>query len=284
MATTRINDVDLYYEVHGSGETVVLTHGSWGDATGWQGVVPGLAEKFEVVIWDRRGHSRSADGDGAGTIDQDAADLAALIEHLDRPRAHVYGSSSGGTVVLKLATRRPGLISSVAVHEPAVPGLLDGDEETALVLDEMNTHLERVQTMIDSGGHEKAAEYFIDNVAVGPGAWQRFPETVRRTFTANAGTYAEELTDTTAFVVDTHTLATGEVPIMITIGTESPPLLLATTRELIRQVPSARVEILEGSGHVPYRTHPDLWLETLLDYYESPRIHETCLIGGCHRL
>jgi pimeloyl-ACP methyl ester carboxylesterase len=269
MTTESINGVDLYYEIHGSGETLVLTHGSWGDATGWQAVLPGLAARFEVVIWDRRGHSRSGKGHGAGTIEEDAADLAALIDHLDRQGAHVYGSSSGGTVVLKLAARRPGLISSVAVHEPAVPGLLDGDEETAFLLDEMNVHLEKVRTMIESGGHQDAAEYFIDNVAVGPGAWERFPETVRRTFIANAETYAEELSDPTAFVVDTHKLTTSEVPLMVTLGTQSPPLLLATTRELIRQVPSARVETLQGSGHVPYRTHPDLWLETLLDYYES---------------
>ncbi|GMQ97709.1 MAG: hypothetical protein BMS9Abin17_0209 [Acidimicrobiia bacterium] len=39
-----------------------------------------------------------------------------------------------------------------------------------------------------------------------------------------------------------------------------------STRELTRQIPSAHVETIEGSGHVPYRSHPDLWLETLLGY------------------
>lgn len=271
MAFARINGVDLYYEVHGSGETVFITHGSWGDATAWQAVVPGVAERYEVVIWDRRGHSRSSDGNGAGTIDDDATDLAALIEYLDRHPAHVYGSSSGGTVVLKLVAARPDLVTSVAVHEPAVPGLLDGisDEDTARVLDEMNGHLDKVRTLIHSGENETAAEYFIDNVAVGPGAWERFPREVRRTFITNAKTYAEELSDPTAFVVDTDTLAASDVPILVTLGTESPQLLLATARELMRRIPSARVATLEGSGHVPYRTHPDLWLNTLLGFYKA---------------
>jgi len=56
---------------------------------------------------------------------------------------------------------------------------------------------------------------------------------------------------------------------MITLGTESPTLLRDTTNELIRRVPAARVVTLEVSGHVPYRTHPDLWVETLLDFYGS---------------
>lgn len=271
MSIASVNGVNLYYEVHGAGETVFLTHGSWGDATGWQTVVPGLAERFEVVIWDRRGHSRSSDGDWAGTIDADAADLAALIGHLDREGAHVYGSSSGGTVVLKLAAVHPDLVASAAVHEPAVPGLLDGigDDHITRALGDLSLHLDKVGTLLESGDDETAAEYFIDNVAVGRGAWEQFPRDVRQTLTANAKTYAGELSDPTAFVVDTDTLATTELPIMVTLGTESPPLLQATTRELIRRIPSVRVETLEGSGHVPYRTHPDLWLETLLDYYET---------------
>jgi len=273
MATAHINGVDLYYEVHGAGETVFLTHGSWGDATGWQAVLPGLAAEHEVVTWDRRGHSRSSDGTGAGTLDADAADLAALIEHLERQGAHVYGSSSGGTVVLKLLAARPDLVTSAAVHEPAVPALLDaiGDANTARALEEMNRHLDKVRTMIESGEDETAAAYFIDNVAVGPGAWGQFPREVRRTFTANARTFAGELADPTALVVDTDTLAASVVPILITVGTESPPVLLAASRELGRRVPSVRVETLEGSGHVPYRTHPDLWLATLLGFYNRTR-------------
>ncbi len=271
MAVAHMKDADLYYEVHGTGETLFLTHGSWGDATGWRAVIPGLAERYEVVIWDRRGHSRSSGGERSGTIDDDATDLAELIQHLDRPGAHVYGSSSGGTVVLKLLAARPDLVSSVVVHEPAVPGLLDSleDTETRTLLEEMNDSLDRVRAMIESDQHAAAAEYFIDNVAIGPGAWDRLPQEVRRAFTANAPTYAEELCDPTAFVVDTDTIAAADIPLLITHGTESPPLLLAATHKLIDGLPGARVVTLENSGHVPYRTDPDLWLQTYVGFLQT---------------
>jgi pimeloyl-ACP methyl ester carboxylesterase len=268
VAIAHVNGVDLYYEVHGSGEPLFLTHGSWGDATAWQAVIPGLAERFEVVIWDRRGHSRSSDGDGPGSLQEDATDLAALVEHLDRRSAHVHGSSAGAIVVLNMVISRPDLIASAAIHEPPVMELLNGTSEVeiARALANQQVHLDKVKTLIEAGGGRKAAEYFFDNVAVGPGAWEHFPEGVRAALVANASTYADELSDPAAWTMDTRSLGTSEVPIMITLGTESPPLILAATRELIQQTPSAHVETLDGAGHVPYRTHPKLWLETLLGY------------------
>jgi pimeloyl-ACP methyl ester carboxylesterase len=53
----KANGIGLYYELKGSGEPVVLVHGSWGDATSWRFVVTGLAERFRVLAYDRRGHS-----------------------------------------------------------------------------------------------------------------------------------------------------------------------------------------------------------------------------------
>lgn len=269
MANIGVNGVDLYYEVTGSGQPLVLTHGSWGDATAWQGVIPTLASRFRVVIWDRRGHSRSSDGAGAGSFQQDADDLAALIEHLGLADAHVYGTSAGGIVVLTMVASRPDLVRSAAVHEPPVMGLLDEgtDADTARSLAEQRQQLDRVRTMIEAGSWPEAAEYFFDNVAVGPGAWDNYPEPVRSALEANAPTYADELADPMAWAVDAGAISAAGVPIMITQGTESPALILAAASELVRQIPSARAVTLEGSGHVPYRTHPDLWLETLMAYF-----------------
>ena len=49
----------LNYDVTGSGETLVLVHGSWSDRNNWLPVVPGLAESFRVVAYDRRGSGLS---------------------------------------------------------------------------------------------------------------------------------------------------------------------------------------------------------------------------------
>lgn len=105
MATAEINGVELYYEQVGEGDRMVLTHGAWTDGRTWHALTERLADRFEVITWDRRGHSRSGDGNGTGSCREDASDLAGLIEHLGGP-VHVVGNSAGGNVVLNLVAMR----------------------------------------------------------------------------------------------------------------------------------------------------------------------------------
>lgn len=67
-----MNGVNLYYELHGRGEPLALVHGSWADATSWRFVVTGLAEFFRVLVYDRRGHSRSERPESQGSFEEDA--------------------------------------------------------------------------------------------------------------------------------------------------------------------------------------------------------------------
>src|SRR5436190_9870558 len=167
MATTEINGVELYYEVHGTGECVVLTHGSWSDGAGWQQAVTELKDRCRVVVWDRRGHSRSAGSDGPGSRVEDAADLAALIEHVSAEPVHVVGNSYGGNVTLTLVTARPELAITAAVHEPPLWGLLEGvrDPMVDQALTTADAELKVVFELIRSGEHRRAARHFVEHVA-----------------------------------------------------------------------------------------------------------------------
>jgi pimeloyl-ACP methyl ester carboxylesterase len=109
MAIAHANGVNLYYEVHGAGDPVVLVHGSWNDATTWDQVLKGLAASFRVLVYDRRGHSRSERLQQQGSMDEDGDDLADLLETLTFAPAHVVTDSLGGIIALRLAARRPEL-------------------------------------------------------------------------------------------------------------------------------------------------------------------------------
>ncbi len=96
MPEAEANGTQLYYELHGGGEPLALVHGAWVDSTAWRSVVPGLAENFRVLIYDRRGHSRSERPATQGSFDEDGDDLAALLEALELAPAHVVTNSGGG--------------------------------------------------------------------------------------------------------------------------------------------------------------------------------------------
>lgn len=272
MATIEINGVEIFHERAGEGDRIVMTHGAWTDGRTWQAVTERLVDRFEVVTWDRRGHSRSGDSEGPGSCRQDAADLAPLIEHLGDGPVHAVGNSAGGNVVLNLVTMWPDLVRSAAVHEPGPFGLLAEVDDPYLrqAMDHEMKATEHVEGLIAAGRHREAARYFVDNVAVGPGAWDQFPEELQQIIETNAATVPDDLRDGwDVSSVDVDAVAASTVPLLISTGAESPVGEAAAATELSRRAPTARLETIPGSGHIPHRTHPDLYAAVLTDFIAS---------------
>jgi pimeloyl-ACP methyl ester carboxylesterase len=262
MPKTEVNGVRLFYEIAGRGEPLVLVHGSWVDATRWRAVVAGLAESFRVLVYDRRGHSRSERPDAPGSVDEDGDDLAALLKTLDLAPAHVVTSSYGGNIALRLATRRPEIFRSLCCHEPPLWSLLNGDPVAQRNLEQGARSLEAVGRRIAGGDHEGAARQFVEEVAFGPGAWERglSPE-MRAIFVRNAPTYLDELQDPRQLRIDQDALSQLELPVRLTRGSESPPTFAAVIDRLVELIPHVAQETIDGAGHAPQLSHPERYVE-----------------------
>ena len=260
--TIDVNGVRLYYELHGSGEPLVLVHGSWGDARSWRLVVPGLAESFRVVVYDRRGHSRSERPDTPGSVDEDGDDLAALLEALDLAPAHVVTNSYGGDIALRLATRRPEVFRSLSCHEPPLWSLLEDDPQSREILQQGARSLQAVGQRIARGDHEGAARQFVEEVAFGPGAWEsELPPELRAIFVDNAPTFLDELEDPNQLRIDEAALSQLAPPVRLTQGSESPPTFPAVIDRLVELIPRVSREIIDGAAHVPQLTMPERYVQ-----------------------
>jgi pimeloyl-ACP methyl ester carboxylesterase len=120
MGYAPVNGLKMYYEVHGSGEPVVLLHGAFMTITNnWN--APGadwieeLAKTRKVIAIEMQGHGRTADIARDMTSDFLADDVAALLDHLKIPRADLVGYSMGGTVAMQCAIRHPDKVRKVVV-------------------------------------------------------------------------------------------------------------------------------------------------------------------------
>jgi pimeloyl-ACP methyl ester carboxylesterase len=128
-----INGLKMYYEVHGTGGTpLLLLHGAYSAiGTSFAKVLPGLAEKRQVVGVELQGHGRTADIDRPLTMPQMADDVAALIQHLGFENADVFGYSMGAGVALYTALRHPNLVRKLVAasvsynNEAFYPGFMD---------------------------------------------------------------------------------------------------------------------------------------------------------------
>ncbi|WP_412542921.1 alpha/beta hydrolase [Longispora sp. K20-0274] len=256
MSEVRVNDVSLYYAVHGSGPSVVMVHGSWGDGNNWAPVVPLLAEDCMVVSYDRRGHSRSERPPTPGSVGEDVADLAALVEALDLAPVFVCGNSYGALITLRLAYQRPDLVRGIAVHEPPGVALLDGPEAEPIV----RAFAERVapvRALLESGADAAAAELFVETIAFGPGGWRQLPQPVRETFVRNAPTFLDELRDPDALGLDLDALRTYPGAALLTHSDNSPPMFAPILDRIAAATPRAQRHTYTGAGHTPHLTQPE---------------------------
>ena len=115
-----VNGVKMYYEVHGSGEPVVLLHGAFMTITNnWAGWIGELSKSRKVIAVEMQGHGRTADIPRDITSENLADDVAALLDHLKIARADLIGYSMGGGVAMQCAIRHPDRVSKVVVISSA---------------------------------------------------------------------------------------------------------------------------------------------------------------------
>jgi pimeloyl-ACP methyl ester carboxylesterase len=127
-----VNGLQMYYEVRGSGDPVVLLHGSFMTITNnWTGWIGELAKTRKVIAVEMQGHGRTADIQRDFSYENLADDVAALLDHLKIPSADLIGYSMGGGVAMQCAIRHPGKvrkvvsISAVFRHDGWVKEALD---------------------------------------------------------------------------------------------------------------------------------------------------------------
>jgi pimeloyl-ACP methyl ester carboxylesterase len=111
-----VNGLKMYYEVHGSGDPVVLLHGAFMTITNnWAGWIGELSKTRKVIAVEMQGHGRTADIE-RDIIDENLADdVAALLDYLKIPSADLIGYSMGGGVAMQCAIRHPAKVRKVVV-------------------------------------------------------------------------------------------------------------------------------------------------------------------------
>jgi pimeloyl-ACP methyl ester carboxylesterase len=134
-----VNGLRMYYEVHGKGRPLVLLHGGGSTIESSFGrVLPFFAKKHQVIAVELQAHGHTPDIDRPLSFEQDADDVAALLERLKVPKADIMGFSNGGTTALQIAIRHPErveklvLLSATYKRSGMPPGFFDGMKSATL--------------------------------------------------------------------------------------------------------------------------------------------------------
>ena len=115
MPTLAVNDIELYYEVNGAGEPLLLIHGHGSSTRDWVYQVEYFRKGYQVITVDMRGSGHSSKPKGPYSLRLFAEDTAAFLKKLDIAPAHVVGISMGGMVALELTLGFPHLVKSLVL-------------------------------------------------------------------------------------------------------------------------------------------------------------------------
>ena len=117
MPKVLVNNINLYYELHGpaNADVIVLSNGIFMSTASWGFQVAELKKHFRVLVYDCRGMWRSDHPAGPYSIEMHAVDLAELLKALGISKAHIAGISYGGEISLTFALKYPEMVRSLIV-------------------------------------------------------------------------------------------------------------------------------------------------------------------------
>lgn len=128
-----VNGLEMYYEIHGAGQPLVLLHGAFSAiGTSFGALLPGLAQSRQVIGLELQAHGRTADIDRPLSLEQMADDTAAAIQHLGLAPADLFGYSMGAAVALQVVLRHPEVVRKLVFASASFslsgvhPGLMEG--------------------------------------------------------------------------------------------------------------------------------------------------------------
>ena len=265
MASFRVGDNELYYERSGSGEPLLLimgmsgTHLSWGEP-----FLDALRRDFEIVVYDHRGMGKSGRTEPPFTIVDLAEDAVALLDELGWDSAHVVGISMGGMVAQELVVRHPERVRTLTLGCTYA-----GGAGATLTSAEVGT---RLFESMQSGDRERALRvgWEVNVSRRFAGDEQQFAEFRRRALEvpANVPTIMAQMQ---AIMPHDTSGRLGEirVPTLVVHGTEDEMLSYRNGEAIARAIPGARLELLDGVGHLFFWEEPDRSAELVREHASS---------------
>ncbi len=273
MPLAAVNGTELYYEVSGQGEPVVLIPGLGLDRSYFAAAIPDLERFTRAISLDLRGIGQSAKPDGPYSMQQWADDVSALLEHLGERRAHIVGSSLGGCVALELVDQRPDQVASLV--------LVAAFSELDRAL-ELNFRL-RIAIIEQLGMGDVLADHmllwtlsrgFIET-ARGQQAAAALQQSVRRNTPALYASFlrailefGRALPEQAGLPKVTERLSRIAVPTLLIVGENDILTPLPFSQKIQERIPGAELAVVPNCGHITFIEQPEENARLVVDFIQ----------------
>ncbi len=256
MPTLHVNGIEMAFERRGAGEPLVLLHGGLVSKRSWDPQLAALAEHYEVITCDLRGHGESSVTRAAYSVELFAEDVVALLDALELPCVHLCGHSLGGMVAQALAISYPARVRSLVLAETSYC-------TRSTPLEALLVTVTRLMFRLTS------ATYLARLSARAQG--KHTPE-VGRYLEREIGRHAADKANylniwRAVFAFDSRLqLAQINCPTLVLVG-EHNHQTHAQAREMTALIPNAQLVTLPEAGHVLTWDNPEAFNRAVLEFF-----------------
>ncbi len=250
MPFQKINNLQIYYEVYGEGEPVILLHHGFGCTKIWKTVCPGLAmQGYRVIMYDRRGYGRSEEGDGFQAFyesdryrPESVEELKAIKEALGITECHLVGQCEGGVVAIDYAIKYPQEVKTLTAGSTQCYSDVTMIELNALKFPKKFSALEPdLQAKMVEWHGERAERH-----------WNQF--------TRCGGAYGVDCFDLRPI------LPQVACPTLVLYPDRSAIFDVEQAIGFYRGLPKGELAVFPRCGHNTYEQRPDDYVRTILDF------------------
>jgi 3-oxoadipate enol-lactonase len=256
MPKLHVHDIDLYYEVTGKGQPLVLIHGLGSSTRDWERQTPVFAERYQVIAFDVRGHGQSSKPPGPYSIAQFAGDTAELLKALNIGPAHVVGISMGGMIAFQLAVDAPQLVKSLVIVN-------SGPELVARTFGEKLSFWQRI-AIVQLVGMRKMGEVLSQRLLPKPEQAELRQEFIKRWAENDRRAYLDAMRALMGWSVADQLGAIDCPTLVISADQDYTPLSLKEA--YVAKMRRAELVVISDSRHATPVEQPDKFNEAVLTF------------------
>src|SRR5437899_3555939 len=251
MPKINRDGVEIYYEVHGSGPPLLLTHGYSSTSAMWRGQTEALSKRHRLVLWDMRGHGQSDYPDDPRAYSEalTVADMAALLDEVGATSAIVGGLSLGGYMSLAFYRAHPERVRALLIIDTG-PGFKKDDAREIWN-----------KRALDTGDRfEREGLEVLKSASPEPSS------VTHRDASGLARAARGMLTQHDARVIET--LPHIKVPSLVVVGADDTPFLAASDY-MAAKIPGAQKVVIPAAGHAVNIDQPQAFINVVLPFLDS---------------
>ena len=249
MPKLNRNGVELYYEVHGEGTPVLLTHGYSSSSHMWEGQVGPFSKKYKLITWDMRGHGHTdypAD-QKAYSEAETVADMAAILDAVGAKTAVIGGLSLGGYMSLAFHLAHPERTQALLIIDTG-PGYKKDEAREGW----------------NATSIKRAEKLEAEGLPKGGGAETRTAP--HRSADGLAKAARGMLAQRDARVIES--LPNIKVPSVVVVGADDTPFLAASDY-MAAKIPGAQKVVIPEAGHASNIDQPQAFNKAILSFLEG---------------